>query len=166
MFNKTILLGNLTKDPELRYLQSGSAVCNTAIAVNRKYKTQQGEQREEVLFIDITLFGRTGEIANQYLKKGSKVLVEGRLKLEQWNDQNGQKRSKHVVTVDSMQMLDGKSQDEQQGYNPNQGQEPVEYSKPQYKNGYYESTPKNNQGNNAQGQQYPKVDISDDEIPF
>jgi single-strand DNA-binding protein len=107
MFNKVILVGNLTRDPELRYLPSGSAVCNTAIATNLRYKSQSGEQKEEVCFIDITLFGRTAEIANQYLTKGKKVLIEGRLKLEQWDDGNG-KRSKHVVVVDTMQMLDGK----------------------------------------------------------
>lgn len=110
MFNKVILVGNLTRDPELRYLPSGSAVTNTAIATNRKYKKQDGTQGEEVMFIDIVFFGRSAEIANQYLKRGSKILAEGRLKLEQWNDQDGNKKNKHTIQVDTMQML-GTKQD-------------------------------------------------------
>ena len=108
MFNKLILVGNLTRDIELRYAQSGGlAIANTAIATTRKF-TSNGEKKEEVCFIDITFFGRSAEVANQYLRKGSKILVEGRLKLDQWVDQNGQKRSKHSVTVETMQMLDSK----------------------------------------------------------
>ena len=118
MFNKVILVGNLTRDPELRYLPSGSAVCNTGIATNRKFKSQTGEQKEEVCFIDITFFGRSAEIANQYLKRGSKILVEGRLKLDQWTDQSGAKRSKHSVSVDSLQMLDSKGQGQADHGNP------------------------------------------------
>lgn len=106
MFNKVILLGNLTRDIELRYASSGMAIGPCGIAVNRKYKVG-GESKEEVCFVDITFFGRTAEVANQYLKKGSKVLVEGRLKLEQWQDQSGNKRSKHSISVESMQMLSG-----------------------------------------------------------
>ena len=105
MFNRIILAGNLTRDIEIKYTQAGAAIANTAIATSRKFKSQTGEQKEEVLFVDITFFGRTAEIANQYLKKGSKVLVEGRLKLDQWTAQDGSKRSKHSVTVESLQML-------------------------------------------------------------
>jgi len=108
MYNKVILAGNLTRDIEIRYTQSGSPVGNTAIATLRKFKAASGETKEEVLFIDITLFGRTAEVANQYLSKGSKVLVEGRLKLDQWTAQDGSKRSKHSVTVESLQMIGGK----------------------------------------------------------
>ena len=109
MYNRIILVGNLTRDVEIRYIPNGTAIANTSIATNRKFKGQNGEQKEEVMFIDLTFFGRTAEIANQYLRKGSKILVEGRLKLEQWQAQDGSKRSKHVVTVDSMQMLDSKN---------------------------------------------------------
>ncbi|HIP45037.1 MAG TPA: single-stranded DNA-binding protein, partial [Sulfurospirillum arcachonense] len=116
MFNKVILVGNLTRDCELRYLPSGSAVCTTGIATNRKFKNQQGEQKEEVCFIDITFFGRTAEIANQYLGRGKKVLVEGRLKLDQWTDQNGGKRSKHSITVDNLQMLGGRDDNQSGSY--------------------------------------------------
>ncbi len=108
MFNKVVLVGNLTRDIELRYAQSGSAVANTAIATSRKF-TQNGERKEEVCFIDITFFGRSAEVANQYLRRGSKILVEGRLKFDQWVAQDGSKRSKHTVIVETMQMLDSKA---------------------------------------------------------
>lgn len=113
MYNKIILSGNLSKDIEIKYTPGGSAIANTAIATTRKYKSATGEQKEEVLFVDITFFGRTAEIGNEYLHKGSKVLIDGRLKLEQWTDQQGQKRSKHKVDVESLQMPDSKSTDGQ-----------------------------------------------------
>ncbi len=109
MFNKVVMLGNLARDIEMRNTPTGLAIANTAIATSRKFKSQTGEQKEETCFVDITFFGRTAEIANQYLRKGSKVLVDGRLKLDQWTDTNGQKRSKHSVTVETMQMIGGKS---------------------------------------------------------
>jgi single-strand DNA-binding protein len=108
MFNKVVLVGNLTRDIELRYAQSGSAIANTAIATSRKF-TQNGEKKEEVCFVDITFFGRSAEVANQYLRRGSKILVEGRLKFDQWVAQDGSKRSKHSVIVETMQMLDSKA---------------------------------------------------------
>ena len=103
--NKVVLIGNLTRDIELRYTQSGYCVGNTGIAVTRKFKNAKGETAEETCFIDVKFFGRTAEVANQYLHKGSKLAVEGRLKLEQWQDQSGQNRSKHVVEVESLEML-------------------------------------------------------------
>lgn len=109
MFNKIVLVGNLTRDIELKYTAGGTALANTAIATSRKF-TSNGEKKDEVCFVDITFFGRSGEVANQYLRKGSKILVEGRLKLDQWTDQQGQKRSKHSVIVETMQMLDTKEQ--------------------------------------------------------
>ena len=112
MFNKIILAGNLTRDVEIKYSGGNLAIGNTGIAVNRKFKSKMGEDKEEVLFVDLTFFGRTAEIANQYLKKGSKVLVEGKLKLDQWTDQSGGKRSKHSITVESLQMLDSKKERE------------------------------------------------------
>lgn len=111
MFNKIILAGNLTRDIEIRNTPNGLAVGNTGIATNKKFKSQTGEDKEEVMFIDITFFGRTAEIAQQYLKKGSKVLVDGRLKLDQWTDTSGQKRSKHSLVVESMKMLSEKHED-------------------------------------------------------
>lgn len=108
MFNKVILTGNLSKDITLKS-NSNITIANTTIAVNRKLKNQNGDTSEEVLFIDITFFGRQAEIANQYLNKGSKVLIEGRLKYDTWQDQNGQNRSKHSVVVESMEMLGGQN---------------------------------------------------------
>lgn len=105
MFNKIILVGHLTRDIELRYSQGGMGISTTALATSRKF-TVNGEKKEETCFVDITFFGRSAEVANQYLHKGSKILVEGRLHFEQWVDQNGQKRSKHSVVVETMQMLD------------------------------------------------------------
>ena len=109
MYNKVILVGNLTRDVEIRFSQAGLAIASAAIATSRKFKSNTGEQKEEVCFTDITFFGRSAEVANQYLRKGSKILVEGRLVFDQWVDQNGQKRSKHSVAVETMQMLDSKN---------------------------------------------------------
>lgn len=103
--NKVVLIGNLTRDIKLQYTQSGYCVGNAGIAVTRKFKNAQGQTAEETCFIDLKFFGRTAEVANQYLRKGSKLAVEGRLKLEQWQDQSGQNRSKHIVEVESLEML-------------------------------------------------------------
>ena len=109
MLNKVLLIGNTTKDTELRYLPSGSAVAKTGIAVNRTWKDKAtGEQKQEVMFIDIVIYGKPAETFNQYVDKGKKILVEGRLVLEQWQDQSGQKRSKHVLAVESFQFLESK----------------------------------------------------------
>src|SRR5437588_5906440 len=107
-FNKVILLGNVTRDPEIRYTPKGTAVTELGMAVNRVYSTDSGEKREEVLFVDVTLWGRTAEIAGEYLKKGRPVLIEGRLQLDTWDDkQSGQKRSKLKVVGETMQLLGG-----------------------------------------------------------
>lgn len=108
MFNKVILVGNLTRDIELRSA-GGFMVGSTGIAVTRKYKNGNGENVEDTLFIDITFFGKLSEIANQYLKKGSKLLIEGILKFNTWQDQQGNTRSKHSVIVENMEMLDNKN---------------------------------------------------------
>lgn len=133
--NKVVLIGNLTRDIELRYTQSGYCVGNTGIAVTRKFKNAQGETAEETCFIDLKFFGRTAEVANQYLRKGSKLAVEGRLKLEQWQDQSGQNRSKHVVEVESLEMLgspqnSGGTQNYAQSGGTQGGQTPSQSCKP------------------------------------
>src|SRR2546421_7035196 len=108
-FNKVILLGNLTRDPEVRYTPKGSAVCDLGIAVNRVYTTEGGERREEVTFVDVVLWARLAEIAGEYLKKGRPIFIEGRLQLDSWDDkQTGQKRSKLKVIGESMQLLGGR----------------------------------------------------------
>src|SRR5215213_4292103 len=110
-YNKIILVGNLTRDPQMRYLPSQMAVTDFGLAVNHKFKTKTGEDREEVLFIDCSAFGKAGEIINQYCQKGKQILVEGRLKYDTWEDkQGGGKRSKHSVVVDNFQFLGGRDQ--------------------------------------------------------
>jgi single-strand DNA-binding protein len=164
MYNKIILVGNLTRDLEIRYTQSGSAIGKVGIATSRKWRDQSGEQKEEVMFVDLTFFGRTAEIANQYLRKGSKVLVEGRLVLEQWTAQDGTKRSKHSVTVNEMKMLDSK------GDNPGGGS----YGAPAQGGGYsqpapaYEqpAAPATPQAQPTPTPSVPEIDIDEDEIPF
>lgn len=106
-FNKVILAGNLTRDPELRYTPKGTAVCKIGLAINRSWKTESGEKKEEVTFVDVDSFGKTAENISKYLKKGRPILVEGRLKLDQWDDkQSGQKRSKLGVILESFQFMD------------------------------------------------------------
>lgn len=166
MYNKVILAGNLTRDIEIRYTQGGSAIGSTGIAVSRKFKAQTGEQKEEVTFVDLTFFGRTAEIANQYLHKGSKVLVDGRLKLDQWTAQDGSKRSKHSVIVENLQMIGGKDDTQtNSGYGGN-GYESTE-AEEFYAAPTTSSTPK---PQTAQRQEsisnIPEIDISEDEIPF
>jgi single-strand DNA-binding protein len=106
-FNKVILMGNLTRDVEIRYIPSGMAVAEVGLAVNDRRKGQNGEWVEETTFVDVTLWGRQAEIAGEYLSKGSPVLIEGRLKLDQW-EKDGQKRSKLRVVAENMRMLGGK----------------------------------------------------------
>jgi single-strand DNA-binding protein len=168
MFNKVIIAGNLTRDIELRYSQSGMGIAKTAIATSRKF-TANGEKKEEICFIDVTFFGRSAEIANQYLRKGSKILVEGRLNFEQWVDQNGGKRSKHSVTVENMQMLDARqdddggnqySQQSEQQYSQQQGGHSAQHGQYQQQQSY--AYPQTRMPENT----IPEIDISDSEIPF
>jgi single-strand DNA-binding protein len=107
--NKVLLLGNVTRDPEVRYTPKGSAVCDLGVAVNRAYTTDSGDKREEVTFVDVTLWGRTAEVASEYLKKGRPVFIEGRLQMDTWDDkQTGQKRTRLRVVADNMQLLGGR----------------------------------------------------------
>lgn len=108
-FNKVILLGNLTRDPEVRYTPKGTAVTEIGMAMNRNYTAENGEKREETTFVDVTLWGRTAEIAGEYLKKGRPVFIEGRLQLDTWDDkQSGQKRSKLKVVAEGLQLIGGR----------------------------------------------------------
>jgi single-strand DNA-binding protein len=112
MYNKLIMIGNLIKDIELRYLQNSTAVAKGSIATSHKYKSKDGAQKEEVCFIDFDIFGRSAEIANQYLKKGSKVMLDGRLVFSQWEDsQTNTTKSKHTLLVNELKMLDSKSKE-------------------------------------------------------
>ena len=107
-FNRVILVGNLTRDPELRYTPKGMAIAKIGLAVNRTWRNEAGETKEDVTFVDVDAFGRQAETLAQYMKKGSPLLVEGRLRLDQWDDkQTGQKRSKLGVVVEGFQFLGG-----------------------------------------------------------
>jgi len=107
--NRVMLIGNLTRDPEVRYTPKGSAVADLAIAVNRNYTAENGEKREEVTYVDIVLWAKLAELAGQYLKKGRPVFIEGRLQMDQWEDkQTGQKRSRLRVVGENMQFLDSR----------------------------------------------------------
>ena len=105
-FNKVMLIGNLTRDPEIKYTPKGTAIADIGLAVNRTYTTEGGEKREEVTFIDVTLWGRVAEIVGEYCKKGRPLFVEGRLQLDTWDDKaTGQKRSKLKVVGENIQLL-------------------------------------------------------------
>ncbi len=104
--NKVFLIGNLTRDPELRVTPKGTAICQFGLAVNRQFKDESGATRDETTFIDIEAWGKQGELVSKYLTKGSPAMVEGRLKLDQWEDKtSGQKRSKLKVVLDNVQFL-------------------------------------------------------------
>ncbi len=104
--NKVMLMGNLTRDPEVRYTPKGTAVAELGLAINRIYSAENGEKREETTFVDVTLWGRTAEIAGEFLKKGRPVFIEGRLQLDSWDDkQTGQKRSKLKVVGEGLQLI-------------------------------------------------------------
>lgn len=139
MYNKVILLGRLTQEVEIKYIHTGLAIANTGIAVTRKWKDKQGERKEDTLFIDITFFGGQAEAANRYLKKGSKILIDGRLKFQQWVAQDGTKKYRHLVEVEQMQMLDCKDNS--------------------YDN-------KNYKEDASEKQKIPDIDVDDGEIPF
>jgi single-strand DNA-binding protein len=111
--NRVLLIGNLTRDPEVRYTPKGTAVADIGIAVNRVYSGDEGERKEEVTFVDVTLWGRQAEVAQEYLKKGRQVFIEGRLQLDTWDDkQTGQKRSRLRVVAENMQMLGSRGDSE------------------------------------------------------
>jgi single-strand DNA-binding protein len=103
--NKVFLMGNLTRDPELRYTPSGASVCTFGLAVNRRFKTKEGDNRDETLFVDVTAWAKQAELCSQYLSKGRPVFVEGRLRLESWTGNDGQKRSKMGVVAQNIQFL-------------------------------------------------------------
>jgi single-strand DNA-binding protein len=110
--NKVMLMGTLTRDPEVKYTPKGTAICQIGLAINRNYTTDSGEKREDVTFVDCESFGKSAETIGEYCKKGRPLYVEGRLKLDTWDDkQSGQKRSKLKVIIDAFQFLGGKRED-------------------------------------------------------
>ena len=145
-YNRVVLVGNLTRDVELKYTQSGLAVTDVGLAVNDRRKSQTGDWVEETTFIDITLWGRQAEVAGEYLSKGSSILIEGRLKLDTW-ETDGQKRSKLRVVGERMQMLGGSAR--------------TPGSRPQQTNEYSEAAPAPSSNDHVAGSATP-----DDDIPF
>lgn len=109
-FNKVILMGNLTRDPELRVTPKGTAVCQIGLAVNQSYKDKDGNLKEETTFIDIDVFGRQAEVIAKYMSKGRPILVEGRLKLDSWESKEGEKRSKLKVVLENFQFVGGRGE--------------------------------------------------------
>jgi single-strand DNA-binding protein len=149
-YNKVILVGNLTRDPELRHIPSGTAVTDLGLAVNRTWTDRNTNQRsEETTFVDVTCWGRTAEIACEYLRKGRPVLVEGRLQMDEWNDrETGAKRTKLKVVCDNMQMLGSRNEGNSGGGGGGSYQPPPQSDGPQQ--------PASN----------PVVNPPDDEVPF
>jgi single-strand DNA-binding protein len=138
--NKVFLIGNLTRDPELRYTPSGTAIASFGIAVNRNWKGQSGEKKEEVCFVDISMFGRPAEVINEYFSKGNPIFIEGRLRFEQWETKDGQRRNALKVIAENFQFL-GKT-----------------------KKGEGADSPDETEFNNKQSK--APTDINDEEIPF
>ena len=118
-FNKVILAGNLTRDPELRYTPKGTAIAKIGLAINRKWRSESGEMKDETTFVDVDAFGKTAETIGQYLKKGRPILIEGRLRYETWDDKTtGAKRSKLGVIMDSFQFIDSGNRTDSEGGAP------------------------------------------------
>lgn len=148
-FNKVILVGNLTRDPELRYTPKGTAVAKVGLAVNRVWTNEAGEKKEEVTFVDVDCWGRTAENVGQYMRKGRPMLVEGRLKLDQWDDkETGQKRSRLGVVAESVQFLGAKPQEGDQDQQADQESTRERRASP---------PPAATEGN---------PDVQDDDVPF
>ena len=169
------MIGNLTRDIELKYIPSGAAIAKSAIATSHKYKTQTGEQKEEVCFLDFDVFGKQAEILNQYVRKGSKVMLEGRLVLNRWTAQDGSNRSNHSLRVENFKFLDSKNDNPggqaSSGYGQQQpAQQQGGYSQaPQQQQQSYNQAPQSQQQYQAPMQQehkIPEIDIDTDEIPF
>ena len=149
-FNKVILMGNLTRDPELRQTQSGTSVCRFSIAVNRKSGKQGGSSRDETCFVEIDCFGKSAENIAKFFSKGKPILVEGRLRQDSWEDkQTGQKRTKLMVVLERFEFV-GSARDNGSG-----GSYDVEYSAPQPRGGA--SRP---------AQQRQQDELEDDDVPF
>ena len=171
--NKVFLMGNLTRDPEIRYLQNGTALTKFGLAVNRSYKTRDGQQRDETCFVDITAWGRQAEVISEYCSKGRPLFVEGRLQFEQWQDQSGQRRSKLTVVLESFQFLggrrDGGQDHESQQGSPAHGQRPDPQQPPQDQRQYQQAPPDPAPAEPPPPDDQPPMDdfdIQDDKIPF
>lgn len=174
-FNKVLLIGNLTRDPELRYTPKGTAVAKIGLAVNRSWRDPEtNEQREEVTFIDVTAFGRQAETIGQYLRKGRPLHVEGRLKLDQWEDkQTHEKKSKLGVVMESFQFLDYKKDEDGDAPPAKQGGGRGQGNNPAYQPGQTAKQNARSAGRDSTVQNHPNYDggseippEDDDDLPF
>ncbi len=156
-FNKVILVGNMTRDPEIRSFASGGIICKFGIAVNHRYRTQQGEDRDEPCFLNCDAFGKTAETMQRFTRKGTLILIEGRLKLDQWNDKvTGQARSAIKVVVENMQLLGPRDQAQTDGFGqPQYGQAGYGQPQPQYNQAAY-GQPQPQYGGYGQPQPQPQ----------
>ncbi len=153
-FNKVILMGNLTRDPELRVTPGGLAICKFGLAVNRQYTTKDGEKREETTFVDIDAFGRQAETISKYVQKGRPLMVEGRLRLDQWEGKDGEKRSKLNVVLENFQFVGGRDDQSEGGDRSGSG---------------YESSsppPRKARQDTAPAPDGADDDVLDDDVPF
>ncbi len=166
MYNKVIQIGNLTRDIELKYTPSGLAIAKSSIATTHKYKAQDGSQKEEVCFLEFNIMGKMAETANQYLRKGSKVMLEGRLIFEQWQGSDGLPKNKHTLRVETMKMLDSKPQSDYAGQTQQHQQSYLQpeqnlYNQPQQNHGATQYEP-----SQTQPQQGYSSNEDNNEIPF
>lgn len=164
-YNKIILMGNLTRDPQLSYLPSQTPVVEIGLAVNRRWKDQQGQQREDTCFIDCRCYGRQAEIINQYMRKGRPLLVEGRLELDQWEAQDGSKRSKHRVFIERFSFVDGQGGQGGQGGGGGGGNYAPRQAPPAQNPPSQQQPPQQN-NNNAGPEYYNDDPTGSEDIPF
>ena len=156
-FNKVILLGNLTRDPETRVTASGITICKLGLAVSRVYSTREGERREETTFVDIDAFGKQAEVITKYMRKGRPLMVEGRLKLDQWESNDGQKRSKLGVILENFQFVGGRDDNDSSSGGSSGTSESA------YSGGYEQSSPpKRDAGKDFSD----SSDTLDEDVPF
>ncbi len=161
--NKVQLMGNITRDPEVRYTPKGTAVTDIGLAINRNYSTDDGDRREETTFVDITFWGRQAEVIGEYMKKGRPLYVEGRLQLDQWEDKNtGQQRSRLKVIGDNFQFLGGRDEGGQRG--GGQGQQSSQQGAPQQQS--QQSQQSQQQAPTQQNYDPIPPSDDDDDIPF
>ena len=153
-YNKVILIGNLTRDPELRVTANGNSICKLGLAVNRTYLTKEGERREEATFVDIDAFGKQAEVISKYMRKGRSLMVEGRLKLDQW-ESDGQKRSRLGVVLENFQFLGGRDDAESSSGGS------YEQSSPPARSAYSQTKPESSETNFSNDE-----DTLEDDVPF
>ncbi|TVP75212.1 MAG: single-stranded DNA-binding protein [Puniceicoccaceae bacterium] len=156
-FNKVILMGNLTRDPELRVTSSGLSICKLGLAVSRYYTTKDGEKKEETTFVDIDAFGRQAETISKYMRKGRPIFVEGRLRLDQWESKEGEKRSKLGVVLDNFQFIGGRDDNDNESGGSSSGG-----------GGYEDASPpaRRPKQSSAPAPDGADEDVLDDDVPF